>query len=273
MSDPITLAVLAGAAAGGAAGKFTEIAVGSGKFWIGKYFNNHQPKAQEKAQQNSLDFLVELSQRIQKLESEKTIPIERIEKAQEDPDFSATLQKAILVSAQTDNKDKHKLLAQILSERLCAESESLLTLVSKLAVDVISLITPNQLNILAFAMEMLYISPSTPIDSNQYTLWLRERYKPFKDVTISKLDIVHLESLSCLKQNHFMERNLNETLSMKNQNRGFDPSFLDQKIGKKISELWDKKIESVDLTSVGQLLGIHVSNNRLGTQLPLDYFN
>lgn len=271
MSDPLSLLML-GAAVGGATGKFTEKAYDSLSVWVGSYFSNHQPKAQEKAQQNSLDFLVELSQRVQKLESDKIVPIERIEKAQEDPDFSATLQKALLVSAQTDNKDKHTLLAQILSERLCAESESLLTLVSKLAVDVISSITPNQLNILAFSMEMLYISPSTPIDSNQYTLWLRERYKPYKDVTISNLDLVHLESLSCLKQNHFITRNLNETLSLKNQNRGFDPSFLDQKIGKKIGELWNKKIETVDLTSVGQLLGIHVSNTRLGLQFPLDHF-
>lgn len=271
MSDPLSLLML-GAAVGGATGKFTEKAYDSLSVWVGSYFSNHQPKAQEKAQQNSLDFLVELSQRVQKLESDKIVPIERIEKAQEDPDFSATLQKALLVSAQTDNKDKHKLLAQVLSERLCAESESLLTLVSKLAVEVISSITPNQLNILAFSAEMFYITSSTKLEWDQFNLWLIERYTPYKDMTISTLDLVHLESLSCLKNNHFMQRNIIEVLAKKNLQNGFSPIIFDHEIGKKITELWTEQIESIDLTSVGQLLGLHVSNLKHSSQITFDHF-
>jgi hypothetical protein len=137
LSDPISLIAL-GAVAGGAAGKFTEKAYDSLSVWVGEYFNTHQPKAKEKAQQNGLDFLVELSQRVQILEQSERVSKEQIETAQEDPNFSDALHKSLMVAAQTDNKDKHILLANTLSERLAAEPESLLALTSKMSLDVIS---------------------------------------------------------------------------------------------------------------------------------------
>ncbi|VTX88211.1 LPO_1073/Vpar_1526 family protein [Acinetobacter ursingii] len=272
MSDPISLIAL-GAVAGGAAGKFTEKAYDSLSVWVGEYFNTHQPKAKEKAQQNGLDFLVELSQRVQVLEQSGRVPKEQIETAQEDPNFSDALHKSLMVAAQTDNKDKHILLANTLSERLAAEPESLLALTSKISLDVISNITPNQLNILGFALEIMFIEPSSSTNEDQYTFWLKERYKNYVNLTISSLDLVHLEALSCLKSNHFMSRDINQVFTIKNKDRGFKKEFLEQdELGKKIKELWDDKIEKVDLTSVGQLLGVHVANLKTGTFTPLDYF-
>lgn len=272
MSDPISLIAL-GAVVGGAAGKFTEKAYDSLSVWVGEYFNTHQPKAQEKAKQNGLDFLVELSQRIQILEQSGRVPKQQIETAQENPSFSDALHKSLMVAAQTENKEKHILLANTLSERLAAKPESLLALTSKMSLDVISNITPNQLNILGFTLEILYISPSAAVDGDGFSLWLKERYKHYQDLTISNLDLVHLEALSCINTNDFMSKNLNQVLTLKNNNRGFKKEFLEQdNVGRKIKELWDHKIERVNLTSVGQLLGVHVSNLRTGTFTPLDYF-
>jgi hypothetical protein len=137
----------------------------------------------------------------------------------------------------------------------------------------LSNITPNQLNILGFALEIMFIEPSSSTNEDQYTFWLKERYKHYVNLTISSLDLVHLEALSCLKSNHFMSRDINQVLTIKNKNRGFKKEFLEQdELGKKIKELWDNKIEKVDLTSVGQLLGVHVANLKTGTFTPLDYF-
>ncbi|WP_336030965.1 LPO_1073/Vpar_1526 family protein [Acinetobacter pittii] len=273
MSDPISLIAL-GAAVGGAAGKFTEKAYDSLSVWVGEYFNTHQPKAKEKAQQNGLDFLVELSQRVQILEQSGRIPREQIETAQENPSFSDALHKSLMVAAQTDNKDKHILLANTLSERLAAEPESLLALTSKMSLEVISNITPNQLNILGFAVEILFIQPSSSPNEDEYIAWIKERYKHYIDLKISNLDLVHLEALSCLKLNHFMSRDIYQILTMKNGGRGFKKEFLEQdELGKKIKELWNNNIEKLDITSVGQLLGVHVANLRTGTLTPLDYFN
>ena len=176
MADPLSLIAL-GAAVGGSAGKFTEIAMGSGWQWISNHFNNHQPKSQEKAQKNGLDFLLELGARIKNLEDSHAITQEKIEKIQEDPDFSAALQKALISSAQTENKEKHKILAELLSQRLTVETESLLALTTKMALDVVSFLTPNQLNILALVVSIYNLSPTQPIDSKKYDLWLCTRQK------------------------------------------------------------------------------------------------
>ena len=99
-----------------------------------------------------MDFLNELAQKVKQLEESKQISQEKINSAQDHPDFSALLQKALLTSAQTDNKDKHVILARLVSERLKTEPESILALGSKMACDAISYATVNQLMILGLAV-------------------------------------------------------------------------------------------------------------------------
>src|ERR1700730_7418425 len=98
MADPFSMIAL-GAAVGGATGKFVEKAWDSGEKWIASYFANHRPKAIEKAQENSADFLSELASRIKDLEDRKEVSKERIETAQEHPDFSVTLHTALITAA------------------------------------------------------------------------------------------------------------------------------------------------------------------------------
>lgn len=262
MSDPITIAVLAGAAAGGAAGKFTEIAVESGKQWIGKFFNDHQPKAQQKAQQNGLDFLTELATRIKALEDNHTVTQEKIVKIQEDPDFSAALQKALISSAQTENKEKHQVLAELLAQRLTVESESLLALTTKMALDVISFLTPNQLNILALAFFLDSLSPTETLDSFSYENWLIHHFAPYQNIEIKEIDLNHLESLSCLKLNKMVHRNFKESLKFKNFGTSLSFGFYETSEYKQIEKVWNQTLEFVELTSVGSHIGLNIFNLR-----------
>ncbi|MGO9147025.1 MAG: hypothetical protein ACLQDF_11710 [Desulfomonilia bacterium] len=50
MPEPISM-IAVGAAIGGAAGKFVEKAWDSGEKWLSNYFENHRPKAQDKAKE------------------------------------------------------------------------------------------------------------------------------------------------------------------------------------------------------------------------------
>ena len=269
MSDPITIAVLAGAAAGGAAGKFTEIAIESGKNWIGKYFNNHQPKAQEKAEQNGFDFLIELGTRIKALEECNAVTQEKIEKIQEDPDFSAALQKALISSAQTENKEKHQVLAEILSQRLTVESESLVALTSKMALDVVSFLTPHQLNILKLTSLIYSIGPQNTLDPFSYETYLINTFTPYFDIKISSLDLMHLESLSCLKRNPMIGKDLRGILTNKNFGTSLSFGFYETEEYKKLESIWQRKLEHIELTSVGTLIAISVFN--LSTEHPIDF--
>ncbi|MFX9138239.1 LPO_1073/Vpar_1526 family protein [Acinetobacter baumannii] len=262
MSDPITL-VLAGAALGGAAGKFSEIAVESGKNWIGKYFKNHQPKAQERAQQNGLDFLIELGTRIKILEDTQKVTQEKIEKIQEDPDFSAALQKALISSAQTENQEKHKVLAELLAQRLTVEPESLRALTTKMALDLVSFLTPNQLNILGLACLISQICPNHIQNQFQYDNWLRQSFEKFRNVEITQMDLFHLETLVCLKLNKSVGYSIQRFLRIHESNIVVSNDFLESELGKDLQKNWKYKLEHVTLTSVGLLLASNVLQIKL----------
>ena len=122
MSDPLSL-VAPGAAVGGATGKFVKKAWDSGERWITNYFSDHRPNAIAQAQANSLEFVQELATRVKRLKEKGSVSKEQLEAAQEQPDFSVALQKAMLTAAQTSDSQKHQLLAVILSERLQSSTD------------------------------------------------------------------------------------------------------------------------------------------------------
>ncbi|GAG79826.1 unnamed protein product, partial [marine sediment metagenome] len=94
-------------------------------------------KAQEKAKENAGRFIEKIGLKVKALEDDYTIPKERIENAQEQPDFSALLQKSIISAAQTESENKHDILSRLITKRLQTENESLLALSSRIACDVV----------------------------------------------------------------------------------------------------------------------------------------
>jgi len=258
MTDPLSLVAL-GAAVGGATGKFVEKAWDSGERWITNYFLDHRPKAIAQAQANSFDFVQELATRVKLLEEKGSVSKEQIETAQEQPDFSVALQKAMLTAAQTSDSQKHQLLAVILSERLQSKTDSLRALASKMALDVIGYMTPNQLKLLALAADLFCVNPSSPLSREQFIQWFDTRFSVYQELTFTNLDLLHIESISCLKQIAFLSRDLSAILSQK-ANGNFDQALLASQIGKHIQVLWGQGLQAVDLTSVGQLIGVSTSD-------------
>ncbi|MDA3919399.1 MAG: hypothetical protein PF501_01755 [Salinisphaera sp.] len=264
MPDPLSL-VAFGAAIGGGAGKFVEKAWDSGEKWVVSYFADHQPKAREKAEENSADFLKRLGDRVSHLEKTNQVTEEALVTAQEHPEFSVVLQKAMLSAAQTESESKHDLLSRLVAERIQASPESLLSMASKMACDAISFTTPNQLNILGLLVNMLYIQPNGLTNEQQHLPWLRARLSPFLSLDANNMDYTHLESLSCLKFESFITRDLAQILT-NNMGESFDyAAFKAIDFGKNIIDIWeDKGLKSCQLTTVGQILGVMVSDQRVG---------
>jgi len=255
------------AAVGGAAGKFVEKAWDSGEKWIRTFFKDHKEVAQQKAEENAMEFLNELAQRVKRLEESNQIAKEKIESAQDHPDFSAMLQKALLTSTQTESKDKHVLLARLVSERLKSEPESILALGSKMACDVISYTTVNQLMILGLAVNFYGVRPDPypPPGINETNFqdwvdnWLIKILKPYQNITFRQIDIVHLESLSCLKVNPLIGRNLNDMFKKDTLSYDFE-KMRDTLLRDSMKKIWIEGLQKVDLTTVGQIIGVSVSD-------------
>lgn len=274
--EPLSIIAI-GAAVGGAAGKFVEKAWDSGEKWIQTFFKDHKEVAQQKATENTMDFLNELAQKVKQLEESKQISQEKINSAQDHPDFSALLQKALLTSAQTDNKDKHVILARLVSERLKTEPESILALGSKMACDAISYASANQLMILGLAVNFYDVRPNPypPLGVNETNFqewldnWLITRLKPYQNITFRPIDITHLESLSCLKVNTFIRRGLNDMFKKDNLSYDFE-KMKDVTLKTSMKKVWDEGLQKIDLTTVGQIIGVSVSDLLTNTTTTFD---
>lgn len=269
--DPLSLIGI-GAAIGGASGKFAEKSWDLGEKWILSFFKGHKEGAQKLALENSNSFLNELALRVKKIEDQNVISQERINKAQDYPDFSALLQKAFLISSQTESKEKHILLARIVSERLTSESESIFSLASRMACDAISYISSNQIKLLGLIANTHLISPEiSSFDGEQIELtqenmddWFTTRFTPFKSLIIGVQDLHHLESISCLKRSgsYGMKFDMFYSIFNTNKDSRFNFKLLkDVELMNKINDLWEKgKLQKIDLTTIGQIIGVMASD-------------
>jgi len=277
--EPLSIIAIS-AAAGGIAGKFVEKAWDSGAKWLSNYFKDHEPKAREEAERNSLDFLSQLAERVKLLEHQKEENTKLIEDSLNHPDFSVLLQKAIISSAQTNNKQKHELLARLVSDRLTKEPESLFGLSSKLACDAVSMLNVRQMKILGLLISLMAVRPR-PFPPPQVTKeifdiwfvkWLEERLYVYQDLTFNNMDFLHLESLSCVKWDPIVSRKLNKMLSP-SEETGFTfdyKVFSGTLVGRKIEELWKLGLNHAIPTTVGQVIGIYVSDMLTNTTTSFD---
>lgn len=275
--EPLSI-VLISAAAGGVAGKFVEKAWDSGQKWLFDRFKDHLPKAQEQAEQNSLDFLAELAQRVKTVEQQGGQYKKIIDDSLNHPDFSVLLQKAIISSAQTDDKQKHELLARLVSDRLTKEPESLFGLSSKLACDAVSMLNVRQMKILGLLTNLILVRPRPfppqvpkEIFDTWFMKWLEDRLHVYRDFTFHYMDLLHLESLSCVRVS-IGSRDLQKILSPpKESGFTFDYKvFSGTLVGNKIEELWKSGLNHAIPTTVGQVIGIYVSDMLTNTTTSFD---
>lgn len=277
MLDPASIAI--GAAIGGAAGTFAEKALSLSAKWLAERFKGHLRKAQENAQQNTVDFIEQLAQRVKTLEEQGEQYKEIINESLSQPDFSILLQKAVISSAQTDDKQKHKLLAKLVSDRLSKGPETLFSLTSQLACDAISRLNIKQMKILAVLATIFIIRPRpfprTDIPQQRMSVWwsqwLTGRLKICVDITPVTMDFLHLESLSCIKYDEIVSRSIEKITSFPDGSGvKFEYKvFSETEVGEKVNQLWES-LQHAFPTTVGILIGIYVSDMLLNTTTSLD---
>ncbi len=278
MVDPVSIALVA--AIGGAAGKFAEKALSLSAKWLAERFKGHLAKAKEQAQQNTLDFIEKLAQRVKILEEQNKQNKKIIDKSLSQPDFSILLQKAVISSAQTKDEQKHEFLARLVADRLTKESDSLFSLTSQIACDAIPKLNINQMKILGVLATIFFIRPKPfpPTNEpqqeagNSWSKWLEDKLSFSQDVNPNIMDLLHLESLSCIRWEPFLERELEDLINFpKDSGMIFvHISFLQTEVGKKIFQLWKAGLGGAFPTAVGILIGIYVSDMLLNTTTSLD---
>jgi hypothetical protein len=175
-----------------------------------------------------------------------------------------------LTAAQTDNAEKKKLLARVIAERLASGPETTLGVASKMACDAIAFATPNQLRILGLQANLLMIKPTRSLPANEYNAWLVVRLSPYMTLSIAQLDLLHLEAISCGAVVQFLGRDLIQALRVKNGDI-FDEGMLTSAgILPRLVPLWNERLERFNLTSVGQIIGILVSDIVSGGKTSLE---
>ena len=277
--QPLSIALISGTV-GGLAGAFAGKMWDAGEKWLRSFFRDHNPRAQEKAMQNALFFISDLAHRVQQIEKKTEDDQELREKmnhALEDPDFSALLKDAIIASSRTSSEDKRKVLARIVSERLRCPPEGLVALTSILACDAVKYLTPDQMMFLGLAALVYYIRP-IPLPSEEigkyYVDWLSKSISPFLPLkSPSFLDLLHLESVSCIKPGSVPVYLLRAVLRPSTEGDYGWPydDFVKDNAGRQLSELWDNVIQKYTLTTPGQLLGVYVYDELNKTKTGIDW--
>ena len=150
--------------------------------------------------------------------------------------------------------------------------ESLVSMASKMACDAISFTTPNQLLILGLLTNILYIVPSGTITETQKMEWTQARLSKFLELNLRTfdLDCTHLESLSCMKVISIISRDLSKILSHKFGGAFDFDTFKSKPLGKKLVKMWEENnLQKCELTTVGQILGVMVSDQHLSNKTSL----
>jgi hypothetical protein len=269
--DPVSIAITS-AAVGGVAGKFVEKAWTLGEKWIAEYFKNHGKEAQEKAKENALSFLNKVAESVKVIQDNTKndpVTLEVINTSFKDPDFSAVLQRAIVTSARTSSEDKHKILARLITERLLAKSEDMISLASSVAVEAIGALKAKHLYVLGLSVLVEGIRPmNLPKDLPQTQLnqiareWWLKNLSPLihKVEDLTDIDIRHLVGVNCIEYESFIGRNLTQILKSGFGEWEVEKFLSETEEGKKLKEYYDKYLQKMTLTSAGQLIGIYVKD-------------
>lgn len=270
MPEPITVAVTT-AIATVASQKFLEKASDSGGKWLTDFFAHHLPASQRKAEANVESFLRELAQDLERLEKENVLSADQISSAQEHPDFSVLLQKAMLSAAQTDSEERHKLLSRLVSERIKAPSESLIASATKLACDAISDTTSDHLKMLGLINVINYLQPPRVDTDEQVYNFFQMRLGAFREVRPRPIDYDHLEALSCLTFERFDSKGLEECLTANCSGRFNYEAFAKSDLGKEILVIWENhRLKRAFSTTIGQLIGTMVIDEVTGVTTSLE---
>jgi len=283
--EPLSIIAIS-AGVGAVSTKVVDRAWDSGEKWLKSYFKDHQENVQQTAKQNSLQFLADLAQKVNELEKQAASDPDfqkSRESSLQDPDFSALLKDALITSARTGSEVKHQILGRIVSERLRVPSEDLVALTSTLACEAVGHLTTKQLNFLGLAVLTYFLRPNPfpppdlPTDhlGRFYFDWLAENLQLHSpQEVVSTHDLTHLESVSCLSYIRIATAgNLKKVLTPTHMEDDWPFEDLVQKDpnGKVLMDLWEAGMESVTLTTTGQLIGTYVHDQKTNTRTTIPW--
>jgi NAD(P)-dependent dehydrogenase (short-subunit alcohol dehydrogenase family) len=254
MPDSVSM-ILTVAAAGGAAGKVAEIALGGGVKWLTERFGTHAKVVREQAEKNASGFVQALAERVAKLEERKGLTAQMVEENQKHPQFARILQQALLNAAETSDRDKHNFLAHLVASRLTAKPETTQALAAKLAADAIVNCTRRQFELLALAFVLNEVRPAHKLDPTDFEEWLEVHLHFFDNFDFHEIDARHLVALNCITYNPTSERGLETLLQMKNGGKTVGHALLHLPFLQGIKTDWDFGMAGVSLTSVGSVVG------------------
>ena len=254
MADPVSLVAL-GAAIGGAAGKLTECAWDQGARWVRRLFVDHSDSVRERAEENTAKFLYELALRVSALEHANHTTPSDVDEALSHPRFSSLLKQTVLAAAQTDDATKHRLLADLVAQRLTVEAESTVALASELAVSAITRATAVQLRLLALCLLLSEIRPEREVDARRYAEWLNQWLQFFEFLEFRQFDAWHLVALACATYQEDSGRSLETLFWLNAADVNVDPEFYNGLYGEWLQVAWDEGLAGMRLTTVGSIVG------------------
>jgi hypothetical protein len=268
MPDPVLSVVAISAitgAASGAAGRVLERGVDAGTDWIKSHLSKHGAEAQRRAESNAADFLLDLANRVARLERDANVLREQLEVELGSPDFAATLQSAIVSSARTADGDRHRLLAAAVTARLRHREGDAFAIAEGLAVETIPKLTSAQLAYLGLRHgvgELRYPrrspQPHPAGEFDQRLRVLRERFHAVEKLDES--DYLHMASVSCaVHGGGVVLWGLPSILSSHNWNGWAPiPHLAETEDGTWLLDVWKKGAERVTLTLIGAVVASHV---------------
>jgi hypothetical protein len=267
--DPNTQLIVTSIASG-AAGALVQQTLTSGGAWLTERFAGHQAAAKQQAAANVSDFLNELGARVQRMEESNLALHERIIAAMEHPDYSILMQRAVLAAAQTDERDKHILLVQLVSERLRIDENTTPARASHLASEAIAELTSEQLKILGFlyTLETMHFpplsSPTSPELLRALELeWVQLTLNPYAGLECTNGDRRHLVSARCLggRFGGLLVHSLESMLKSRTGGEFAYGDFVSTDLGAHLQAMYEgQKLNGMELTSAGSLVGMYVAD-------------
>ena len=254
-------------------GKVVDAVCAVGKTWAQHYYQEYYPIVKGKMNENINKFAHIL--RIKLKSDESTIIKEKADKQMVKPLFAMTLREAVVSAALTDDEEKHKILADIITDliagQMSSEKESIFEIVSRMACENIKNLTSKQLNILGL---IKFIRMDVPSEREKYCLgdtefagWysnlihVSEKFFPLE---LIEEDLLHLESVSCVRRDSVVyadKTGLHASLRADKYGWNYNQFLEADSTGRKLKVLWEKGgvgLNLITLTTLGQLIGSYV---------------
>ena len=245
--------------------------VSLGKTVLPVLWSHLGPKGKKQVEVNLKNFGSKLVAEIQLRVDLGQFSKDQLDTVLDQPDVVDLLIQTLTHAAQTDSAGKQTLLAKLLAERLGANAESELALVSRMACNTIPNLSVQHLRIISvryilFTQRYSETSESQSDDVSARRLreveWLISTFEPYQDIIASAHDAEHLAGVGCFfgKQG-FLAYELKSTLTqMVSPDLDLD-MVMKTATWQHLETVWNNaRLAGFDLTSVGSMLGMYTSD-------------